>query len=288
MKVVPQVFYKSQAIEKIMVDGLCCIIRKSTANADLQNQRYLSAHAITLVLNGGLIIEEFDGTIRRIGKDQLVFLPKGLYMITDIIPDTKPFEAIVFFFDEEITTAFLKDFVDSKDDISNHSMVFDYKATLRLFVDSTLSLYGGKQQHQITRSKLYEFLHLLANSKNGTAFVTSLFSLGNREKKSIRSFMEDHFDKPLDIEDYAYLTGRSISTFQRDFKRRYQISPKKWLIAKRLDKAAEILQNNTYTVTRTMQEVGYENPSHFIKAFHKRFGISPKQYQIKYRTEVVI
>ena len=37
--------------------------------------------------------------------------------------------------------------------------------------------------------------------------------------------MERNFDKPLTIEDYAYLTGRSESTFRREFKIKYGVYP---------------------------------------------------------------
>ncbi len=271
-----------------MVDGLCCILHKSVEQVDTHNERYLSAHALTLVLNGGLIIEEYDGSLSKLHKDQLIFLPKGLYMISDIIPDSKPFKAMVFFFDEEVADSFLSFYEDRVKGNVDSKLIVEYNDQLRLFVDNILCLYRGKKQNQFTKAKLLELLHLVALSNRGQDFVNFLFELRKREKRSIAEFMEEHFDKPLDIEDYAYLTGRSVSTFQRDFKRRYQTSPKKWLIGKRLEKAAAILKNSTLSVTHTMQKVGYENPSHFIKAFHKKFGISPKQYQIKHRYEIRI
>ncbi len=288
MRVVPQAFYRHAGIEKIMVDDLSCIVFKSVDQVDLQNQRYLASHALTLVLSGGLIIESFEGTIRKIGKGQMVFLPKGMYVITDIIPDKNPFEAVVFFFDEEVADDFLKEYTESHSNDSVKLLIFNYDQDLRLFTDTLLSLYRGKQAHQFTRSKLLELLHLIALSEQGSAFVNTLQYLRKRQKRSISEFMELHFDKPLDLEDYAYLTGRSVSTFQRDFKRRYGESPKKWLIQKRLKKAADLLRTSNKSVVLTMQEVGFENTSHFIKSFHKKFGISPKQYQIKHRNELRI
>lgn len=100
--------------------------------------------------------------------------------------------------------------------------------------------------------------------------------------------MEENFDKPLDIEDYAYLTGRSISTFRRDFKSKYTISPKKWLIEKRLEKASLLLKGKNDSVTSIALQVGYENTSHFIKAFQKEFNISPKQFQIGHRKNMLL
>ena len=98
------------------------------------------------------------------------------------------------------------------------------------------------------------------------------------KKRNIKSFMEQNFDKPLKIEDYAYLTGRSISTFRRDFKSYYQITPQKWLKEKRLEKAINILKDREMSVTELSYEVGYENISYFIKEFKNKMGLSPKQY----------
>jgi AraC-like DNA-binding protein len=100
--------------------------------------------------------------------------------------------------------------------------------------------------------------------------------------------MNANFNKSLTVEDYAYLTGRSLSTFNRDFKRQFNVSPKKWLMDKRLESAYTLLTHHHKNVTDVAFEVGYENFSHFIKAFHKKFGISPKQFVIQKRTEVMV
>ncbi len=288
MKVVPHVFYKHPNIEKILVDGLSCIIIKSVQEADLQNERYLAAHAITLVLNGSLQVENPDGKITIINKNQIVLLPKGLYMISDIIPKNQSFEAVVFFFDEEIIDEFLIGFEVRKPENSSETVIIDYDQNLRLFVDTLITLYRGKFQNQFTKSKLLEFLHLIAVSDKGKTFISKLQSLKHRERRNIKKFMIGNFEKPLDIEDYAYLTGRSISTFRRDFKSKFNISPKKWLIEKRLEKAAALLKEKSDSVTNIALQVGYENTSHFIKAFQKKFDISPKQFQINHRKNILI
>ena len=163
-------------------------------------------------------------------------------------------------------------------------MKIPYSENLRLFVDTLLAIYRGNQQQQFTKPKLLELLHLIALTEQGDSFISQLYAVKNRERKSIKSFMEENFTKPLDIEDYAYLTGRSISTFRRDFKSRYGISPKKWLIEKRLTQASELLQKSSESIAEIAMQSGYENIPHFIKAFQKRFEISPKQYQIQHRT----
>ncbi len=288
MKVVPQVFYKHPKIEKVLVDGLSCVIIKSVQQADLQNERYLAAHALTLVLNGALQVEDPDGDITMVNKNQMILLPKGLYLISDIIPKEESFEAIVFFFDEEITDEFLINFEETQPEKVTTSLCIKYDQNLRLFVDALLALYRGKHQNQFTKPKLLEFLHLISLSDHGQEFINRLQTLKNRERKNIKVFMSQNFAKPLDIEDYAYLTGRSISTFRRDFKSKFGISPKKWLIEKRLEKAATLLKEKSDSITNIALQVGYENTSHFIKAFQKKFNTSPKQFQIGHRKNMMI
>ncbi|MEW7290134.1 helix-turn-helix transcriptional regulator [Aquimarina sp. 2304DJ70-9] len=288
MKVVPHVFYQHPNIEKVLVDGLSCVVIKKVKQVDLQNERYLAAHALTLVLNGSLQVEKPNGELTIVHKNQMILLPKGLYMITDIIPKNESFEAIVFFFDEEITDEFLMNFETTKPEIDAETILIDYDQNLRLFVDTLITLYRGKHQNQFTKPKLLEFLHLISISDQGKAFINRLQSLKHREPKNIKMFMTEHFDKPLDIEDYAYLTGRSISTFRRDFKSKFNISPKKWLIEKRLEKATRLLKEKNDSVTSIALQVGYENSSHFSKAFQQRFDISPKKFQIHHRKNMLI
>jgi len=88
--------------------------------------------------------------------------------------------------------------------------------------------------------------------------------------------MEDNYLSNLKISDYATLTGRSDSSFNRDFKRLFGTTPKKWLITKRLSKSHKLLRNTNLNVTQIAMEVGYENVSHFIEAYKKRYGMTPK------------
>ncbi|MGY3793962.1 helix-turn-helix transcriptional regulator [uncultured Aquimarina sp.] len=288
MKVVPQAFYQHPKIEKVLVDGLSCVILKSVQHADLQNERYLASHALTLVLNGGLRIETKEGDLSIVNKNQMILLPRGLYMISDIVPKNESFEAIVFFFDEEITDEFLRNFEVSDITNSNNSIILAYDQNIRLFTDTLITLYRNKNQHQFTKPKLLELLHLISLSDAGEAFVNRLQHHKRRAKKDIKAFMGDNYDKPLDIEDYAYLTGRSISTFRRDFKSKFGVSPKKWLVQRRMEKAALLLKDTPSSVTAIAQQVGYENTSHFIKIFQNKFSLSPKQFQIKYRKDILL
>ena len=288
MKVVPQAFYENSVVQKILVDGLNCVIYKKVNTESTENGRYLSTHAITVVLNGCLRIENEEG-LRLVRSGQMIFLPRGLYMISDIIPDDSAFEALVFFFDQSISDQFLGQVQRPATAKTRPSdFIFPFTTELHLFVQNLFELYqkGPLTHKAITKGKLMEFLHLISLSKEGQRFQSVFRTLEQKKKRSLSDFMKANFDKPLSVEDYAYLTGRSISTFHRDFKRQFEMAPKQWLITQRLAKAEKLLSENFGTVNAVAHEVGYENISHFIKAFQKRYGSSPKQFMIRKRNNI--
>ena len=292
IKVLPQAMYERDDIHKILRDGQSCVLYKEIGETTLHKEGFVSTHAITLVLQGRLQIEKYQCGIEMVNEGKMIFVPKGLYMISDCLqPNNEPFMAMVFFFDEALIDSFVESLGKRKSEpVLSHCLVMDYDEPIRLFTENLLRLYkeGSHNHNSVTRSKLFELLHLLSISAKGKEFVQAILSLKNQEKRSIKEFMQSNYSKPLTVEDYAYLTGRSLSTFNRDFKRLFKISPKQWLMEQRLEKARSLLSVNNTTVSDVAFESGYENISHFIKAFHKKFNISPKQFLIQKRNEVLV
>ncbi len=291
LKVQPQSFYQNPDVEKILVKGLSSILYKRVNSNTLQKEGFLSTHAMTLVLKGSLKIENMYGRMSVVAENQMIFLPKGLYMISDVLRnESEPFEAIIFFFGEGVVDEFIGTLkTKTFEDVCAMPLVLQYTPDIRLFTENLLRLYRktGVSHHAVTEPKLLEFLHLINISPQGPIFANTILKLKNKEKRSITEVMEANFDKPLGVEDYAFLSGRSLSTFQRDFKRLFETSPKQWLIDKRLEKAKQLLEASNDSVTAIAARVGYENVSHFIKAFHEKFSISPKQFLIQKRNEVL-
>ncbi len=286
MKIVPQALFELAQAQILLADGLASVISKKVYQTELEQEKYLAAHAVTVVQNGQMRIVSHSGQSTIIGTKQMVFLPKGLYMISDILPSNQPFEALIFFFDE----ALIDDYVKMSDWEDYQPTCMPFKVMKRTqsidtYVDTLISLYADNsgRHHSITRSKLLELLHLISLTEQGRDFGHAIYCIRHKQKQSIKELMASNFDKPLAIADYAYLSGRSVSSFHRDFKRLYGQSPKKWLIDQRIQKAIALMNQKEWNISSLAFEVGYKNVSHFIAAFRKKIGVSPKQFHLEKR-----
>ena len=291
LKILPQLFYQDPKITKVLVDGLSCIVHKQLSEPVLRKEGYVSTHAITLVLKGILRAETNDGVAKQVNENEMIFLPKGIYTISDILPKNGLFEAVVFFFDEELIATFINSMnLKLKKDKPVTPLIFNYTPEIRAFTESLLTIYTKKEfaARILTKAKLLELLHIISVSRQNDCLLHVLSTLHNRERKSLKEFMNLNYSKPLGISDYAYLTGRSLSSFRRDFISQFGISPKQWLIEMRLEKARSLLANHHTTISQVSLEAGYEDTSHFIKVFHKKYGISPKQFLLQNRKEVLV
>lgn len=94
-------------------------------------------------------------------------------------------------------------------------------------------------------------------------------------KINLPDFMERHFMFNMTMDRFGYLTGRSLATFRRDFKKTYNTTPQKWLTEKRLQLAHYEMVEKQRKPIDVYFEVGFENLSHFSYAFKKQYGYAP-------------
>jgi AraC-like DNA-binding protein len=96
-------------------------------------------------------------------------------------------------------------------------------------------------------------------------------------KIDLGSYMEKNFMFNMPIDKFGYLTGRSITTFKRDFKKLFNTTPQRWLTQKRLELAHYHFVEKRSKPIDVCYEVGFENLSHFSFAFKKQFGYAPTE-----------
>ena len=152
---------------------------------------------------------------------------------------------------------------------------------LSAYFPSVLS-YFAKKEHppvHLLEIKFKELLLDLISSPQNKELCIYFKSLCNRGKTSLREIMEANFMYNLKLEEFAYLSGRSLSSFKKDFINTYNCPPGKWLLRRKLEHAKYLLELTDKNINELVCEAGFENPSHFIKLFRQTYGTTPLQYK---------
>lgn len=277
LEILPSQLFNVANVKLIFRNSHSAIMHKKLSTNMLDKEMYLSAVAILYIVKGKQIISNFEGKNVEIEQGNLLYLSKDLYLVSDFVVQDEEFEAVLFFFADE----FIENIAQARHSEQHpQNIIPTLKTNLQIceYIDSLLKIYSNSGMgNELLELKLAELIALIKFHEEGETFLAlfNSFSLP-KQRRDIQTFMKLNYLKNLKVEDYALLTGRSKSTFIREFKSIYHTTPKQWLIAQRLDEAHQLLLKTNLNVTDIAFKVGYENVSHFIDAYKKRFSVTPK------------
>jgi AraC-like DNA-binding protein len=85
------------------------------------------------------------------------------------------------------------------------------------------------------------------------------------------------------IPEVAHACGLSTPHFGRAFTKSFQMSPYRWLLNQRLQKAKTLLMDSNESLADVACECGFCDQSHLSHAFSRRFGLSPGAWRKNFR-----
>lgn len=97
--------------------------------------------------------------------------------------------------------------------------------------------------------------------------------------KRVIEFIEANLNQSIGLDDLAQSAGLSANHFLRVFKLATGETPYHFLRARRLERARQLLSENTMPLAELALECGFANQAHFTAAFSRELGISPGRYR---------
>ena len=91
-------------------------------------------------------------------------------------------------------------------------------------------------------------------------------------------YIDNHFADNIDLDNISEQAHFSKFHFIRLFNSIYDLTPKNYLIRKRIDNAKKYLSNG-HSVLETGFMIGLESPTSFAGMFKKITGMTPSNYQ---------
>ncbi|MBN9420491.1 hypothetical protein ABS71_16660 [bacterium SCN 62-11] len=95
----------------------------------------------------------------------------------------------------------------------------------------------------------------------------------------VDGYLRSHLDEEVPLAELAGLAGMSEFHFSRVFKRAAGLSPARYFIRLRMERARELLGDPTRNILEVGLEVGYSSASHFANLFRRETGLTPTEYR---------
>lgn len=225
----------------------------------------------TMIMNDGSQEYIFNPGDFRLGRrNQLMKFNK-------LPPDGGEFRSISVHFDQPFLRNFSMEagYTSEKHVPGNAVFCLKQDPLYKNYFDSLLSYMplNGEVDAPLITVKLKEAILLLL--KVNPEMKDILFNFSEPGKIDLEAFMNRNFHFNVDLNRFAYLTGRSLGTFKRDFEKLFHSTPSRWLQQRRLQEAYYLIKEQGKTPSDIYLDLGFEDLSHFSFAFKKQYGAAP-------------
>lgn len=131
------------------------------------------------------------------------------------------------------------------------------------------------------KGKIYELLSLHFQKDESVNGEYCPFLVDEQNVLKIRKAKEiiiSRMAEPPSLQELASEIGLSLKKLKEGFKQIYGDTVYSFLFDYKMEHARKLLETNQYNVNEVGTQVGYSTASHFIAAFKKKFGTTPKKY----------
>jgi AraC-like DNA-binding protein len=244
-----------------------------------EGEHFVPKHSLSYQLSGSLVLTDgtkeyasAEGSFRLIRRNQLLRFVK-------YPPANGEYKSLTIFLDQQTLKDFSLEYGITAEHPYTDEPVLDLEpnAALKSYLDS-LQIYQNSNSltnQQLIDLKQKEGLFLLLQAHPELKSI--LFDFVEPHKIDLEAFMNKNYHFNVRLERFAYLTGRSLATFKRDFEKIFNTSPHRWLLQKRLQEAYFLIKEKGKTASDVYLDLGFEDLSHFSFVFKKQFGEAPSK-----------
>ncbi len=133
------------------------------------------------------------------------------------------------------------------------------------------------------KGKVYELLSYYFNTSTESnnsqcPYVPNEDTVG--KIKQAKEIVIEQMNNPPGLHELAKMVGLNIKKLKTGFKEFYGLPVFSFLLNYKMELAKKLLQEQQLNVNEIASKLGYSTSSHFIAAFKRKYGITPKQFAI--------
>lgn len=247
-------------------------IRASYREGTLDGERIFENHCHgrfeTIAVFEGSMSIVVDGERYTLGAGELIVIPPLAYHSVFTVGDVT-YKRATFLFDEALIPREIKD--DFLARVRSHPVSSEaaQQSVMRgleeIFCEAELSRYLPLAESLLTEAM---YIHTYKAGKGAESKI-------NPTVKAVIEYIDAHITEKILLDDVAKALFLSKSTVCHLFASEMKISPKQYILQKKLAHAARLMDEGA-SAQEASRAIGYENYANFYLAFKKIFGESPR------------
>lgn len=157
------------------------------------------------------------------------------------------------------------------------------------FLEQLVFAIGAESENKAANDRLYlESLqtvlvtHILRNHCSVSITAPSVSGkLSKGKLKLVVGYIQDHLDFNISLTELSEMVQLSPDHFRKLFKQSMGLSPHKYLLQCRIEKAKQLLADEQLTIAEIGRMVGFFDQSHFTNTFRRYTNYTPRQYRLQ-------
>ena len=260
-------------MQKSPIQYSCSFSRSS------KGEQFVPEHTLVYIISGSLVITDTSHTLSFNSGDIYFCRRNNLVKYTKCPPERGEYKSISIYFDQQTVRNISLEYGFKVDEHTvapafqkiPSTAIGNYMRSLLAY--ETILTNKGTDDLLLVKQK--EAILLLLNIF--PAIKNILFDFSEPGKIDLEAFMEKNYHFNVQLKRYAYLSGRSLATFKRDFEKIYHTTPSRWLLQRRLREAYHLIKEMKKAASDIYLELGFEDLSHFSYVFKKTYGVAPSK-----------
>jgi AraC family transcriptional regulator len=114
---------------------------------------------------------------------------------------------------------------------------------------------------------------------SGSAAIPPRGGLTRPQAKRVLEYIESNLDGEVTLRELANIAGLSAYHFARAFKMTMGVTPHRYVLERRVERAKALLRSTRTTLVDIGLSMGFCGQSHFTTAFRRLTGVTPTEYQ---------
>ncbi len=226
---------------------------------------------ILLLLTGGEFSIKILGKELTVSEGEILYIPSNVYFERQIL---KPISFHQFAFVSSQDDPFYLALSEGKLNVSKDSLDLIVK-TLEL--SEFLPNHSQIICHCIERIMCDHYI-LSSNFESGNVKFSN-------DVYEILLFLNNNFDKHIDLKELANNVGLSYTGFLWKFEKQVGTTPLKYLSNIRMRHAKQLLLEGDLSVSEISSLCGYSNPYYFTNVFKDKYSLSPTAFRKEERKQ---